>query len=116
MAQIHAVASELLTGAEELPWHATQLAPSAAEYLPTPQSVQVFELVAPVAVEDVPGGQMVHAEAAVPAKYVSARQFWQVVAFEALANLPARQAVHDSVYMPREKRPGEQSIHILAPQ
>ncbi len=83
MSQIHALASELLAGEEELAWHTTQLARSATEYLPTPQSV--------------------HAEAAVPAKYVPARQFWHVVAFEALANLPAGQAVQSSVYMPREK-------------
>jgi hypothetical protein len=60
MLQIHALASELLAGEEELPWHTTQLAPSDAEYLPTPQSVQVFTLVAPAAAEDVPAAQLMH--------------------------------------------------------
>ncbi len=58
--EIHTLTSELLAGEEELAWHTTQLTPSAAEYLPTPQAVQVFELVAPVPVEDVPPAQLIH--------------------------------------------------------
>ena len=61
MSQMHALASELLAGADELPWHATQLAPSNAEYLPTPQSIQLLKLVAPCAAEDVPPAHWVHA-------------------------------------------------------
>ncbi len=120
MLQTHALVLRLFAGADELLGHATQLAPSATEYLPTPQSIQLLRLVAPVSAEDVPpaqlihvpepvvflyfpAGQLVHAETAVVAEYVPARQFWHVVAFEALANLPAGQAVQSSVYMPREK-------------
>jgi len=57
MLQTHALAAELLAGADELPGHATQLALSAAEYLPTLQSVQV---VAPGAAEDVPAPHVWH--------------------------------------------------------
>ena len=46
MLQTHAVKLELLGGADELPGHDTQLAPSTAEYLPTPQSVHTAEPVA----------------------------------------------------------------------
>jgi hypothetical protein len=61
MSQTHALAAELLAGADELPWHGTQLAPSNAEYLPTPQSIQMLELVAPAAAEAVPPAHWVHA-------------------------------------------------------
>jgi hypothetical protein len=76
MLQTHA---ELLAGADELSGHAAQLAPSAAEYLPTPQSIQLLKFVAPAAAEAVPCAHWVHTVAPVLAENVPAAQLVQAV-------------------------------------
>jgi hypothetical protein len=73
MLQTHALALRLFAGADEWLGHATQLAPSAAEYLPTSQSIQLLRLVAPVAAEDVPPAQLMHVPVPVVFLYFPAK-------------------------------------------
>jgi hypothetical protein len=132
MSQTHALTLELLAGADELPGHAAQLAPSAAEYLPTPQSIiQLLKLVAPApeywpaahsvhvdgppAPDHSPAAQVWHAVAPAAPEYVPGSHHGQLVLPIVAPYDPAAQLVHTLVCAARLNVPIGQLLHAVAP-
>jgi hypothetical protein len=129
--QTHTLTLELLAGADELPGHAAQLALSATEYLPTPQSIQLLKLVAPAAEywpaahnvhvdgppapENVPTAQVWHAVAPAAPEYFPVSHHAQIVLPNVAPYDPAAQLVHALVCAPRENVSTPQSLHAVVP-